>query len=156
MAQNNRLKKKLTGCATILADHSRKMVRCQERLMVAKEKNRKAEYSTDVQLNLQESIKLNAMPLFKKCDRLFVSTALEMMYKENIHELRSRVLRKTKSKNCARTKKITPEKIDKIHSLMQERVSKIHDPIEQADRMRESYVSLMISKALSMAREQLY
>lgn len=151
-AQNNRLKRKLTGCATVLADHSRKMMRYEEQLKVAKEENYKADVGSDVQLTPQELIKLNAIPLLKKCDRQFVSAALEMMYKENIHELRFRVLKKSRTRNCARTKKVTPKKRDKIYSLMQERVSKNHDPIEQVDRMQESYLSKIISYALTMAK----
>lgn len=155
-ANYNKLKRKVTGCGEVLAEHSRKMLQYEEKLTAAKEKVEAKrlehdEYEDDdeiaYKITTSDSATLDAYPLFKKCDRQFVSASLVILYKDNLTELENRVLKKTKSCS-ARSKVISPKKLQKIFSLMHERASKIRDPEEQLDRVQKKYMRSIISKAL--------
>lgn len=100
----------------------------------------------------QDLITLKAIPLFRRNDREFVSTALEIMYKGNLHELCTRVIKKRKN-TPTQTKSITPKKLQTLFSMMRSRVAEIHNPEEQIDRMQTKYQLSIISKALSKARK---
>lgn len=156
MAQNKQLKTTFKDCANALANHERKMVQYREQLKEAKSKTKSkpVHFNTDDELALDqhEMAKLDGIPLFRKCDRQFVSAALETMYKNNKEDLRTRVLR-TNITMCAQTKKMSPRKHDKIRCLMRRRVLKIDDPAEQLKRQQETYINALISKSLTMVRE---
>lgn len=106
----------------------------------------------DEQFSAHDSITLKAIPLFRRNDREFVSAALEIMYKGNLHELRTRVIKKKKN-TPKQTKSITPKKLQALFSMLRTRVSEVHNPEEQLDRMQTNYQISIISKALSMARK---
>lgn len=159
MRINKHMKTKFKGFSTVLAEHKRRMARYQTQLKEAKTgitaiENVDLVAEDETVFDQRELARLDAFPLFKKCDREFVSTALEMMYKNN-EILRTRVLKKNK-KTRAETKNMTPQKREKIRCLMHERVSKIDNPVEQLNRMQEKYINSIISKSLTMARKQLF
>lgn len=106
----------------------------------------------EIQFSPEDLITLKAIPLFRRNDREFVSTALKIMYKENLHELRTRVMKKRKN-TPTQTKSITPKKLQTLFSLLCSRISDVHNLEDQIDRMQTDYQLSIISKALSMARK---
>lgn len=155
-AKYDKLKRKMANCGEVLAEHKSKMLRYREKLTRATRKDEalrieceqcEEESETAYPLTSHESAVLNAYPLYKACDRRFVSTALNFMYAENLNELQDRVL-KIKSNSSVQSKVMTPKKVQKIYTLMHERVGRICDPVEKLDRMQEKYMRSLISKAL--------
>lgn len=138
-----------------MAEHGRKMLQYNSKLAMARERSRvppvldQTNGNNDEahQLTSQELLTLRTYPLPKKCDRKFMRTLLKLMYRGNLHELQHRVLKRT-TKCDPQSKIITPEKLDKIYSLMAERAAKIQDTTEMPDRMQVKYVKSLISKEL--------
>lgn len=142
------MKTRLQDCGGVLIKHKRKMLQYEEKLAAKKRDDTHIPY----ELSPQDTKRLNSLPLFKKCDREFVGTAMKIMYKGNENELKNRVLKITK-KNKAHEKKISPKKLEKVYSLMHERACQVSEPVEMMNRMQHKYMNSNISKALHFGRK---
>lgn len=95
---------------------------------------------------------LNKFSSLKQSDRLFVSAVLDLLYNGDESEIRNRVLKK-RSNSKPGAKVVTPEKLNKIHELMQTRIQRIIDPNERLQRQQPQYINYIISEALGFARK---
>lgn len=99
------------------------------------------------QLNPVDLLLLEKISTHRSNDREFVEVALRMMYKENMQELRNRVL-KISTKCAEHAKVISPTKLSRIYLLMKERINKVAEPTEKLDRMKTAYIHKLISKSI--------
>lgn len=149
------MKNKLQGCGNALAMHTQEMLEHQTKLELVRIKREALHIEhvdidgndgTVVQFASHDIAVLNAYSLMKKFDRQFVGKALQIMYKEDPSALSLRSLRI--KRRDPQNKLMTPEKVQKVVSLMIDRAGKVLDPSEKIDRSNIKYIKSIISKEL--------
>lgn len=131
---------KMKKCGSVLEQYKNKMLQYEA-------KTKAAEKCFAPELTQFEMNTLDAFCLSKKSDRQFMTAVLKILYKENEEEIRGLVLSVNK-KTGLQAKPIPPEKIANINMLMRRRASKVHDALDQINRMSDNYIRKIISETL--------
>lgn len=100
----------------------------------------------------REKRELSLLSLNKRQDATFLRRCLEILYKEDIHVLRSKCVKRGLQTSDGQPKRpITPEKMDAIFSQYKERLVQQMDRLgaeEFAARMNDNLIKQSLSKAI--------
>lgn len=103
-----------------------------------------SKYFTDT-----DTKELNSIGLLKRNDRFFVSSVLQILYRNDLSALRNCTMSVSVAKTSQNNNKImSPEKKELAQYMMVQRANKVTDPIEKTERLTLQYINQIISKAL--------